>query len=75
MTRAQVVRAIVESNEVYMKYYNPAFVIMQYFGYLRGDPDAAYFVWIDVLNANPTDSRHMIDGFMNSNEYKHCFGP
>ena len=73
LTRAQVLRQIAESTEVYNKYYNAAFVIMQYFGYLRRDPDAAYLVWIDVLNANPSDFRNMINGFMNSNEYRQRF--
>ena len=34
-TRVEVLREIAESNEVYNKYYNQAFVVMQYFGYLR----------------------------------------
>ncbi len=74
-TRAQVLRQIAESNEVYQKYYNQAFVVMQYFGYLRRDPDILYLDWIDVLDANPSDSRHMIEGFVNSIEYRHRFGP
>ena len=72
---AQVPRQIVQSTEVYQKYYNQAFVVMQYFGYLRRDPDILYLDWIDVLNANPADSRHMIEGFINSIEYRHRFGP
>ena len=32
-SRAQVLRQISESTEVYSKYYNQAFVVMQYFGY------------------------------------------
>ena len=75
LTRPQVLRQIVESPEVYDKYYNEAFVVMQYFGYLRRNPDALYFDWIKVLDANPADSRHMIDGFVNSTEYRHRFGP
>ena len=74
-TRARVLRQIAESNEVYQKYYNQAFVVMQYFGYLRRDPDILYLDWIDVLDANPSDSRHMIEGFVNSIEYRHRFGP
>jgi hypothetical protein len=73
LTRAVVLRQIAESAEVYARYYNEAFVVMQYFGYLRRDPDGLYLVWIDVLNANPADSRHMIDGFMNSTEYRGRF--
>lgn len=73
MSRAQVFRAIMESSEVYTKYYNQSFVVMQYFGYLRRDPDALYVNWIAVLDANPSDSRHMINGFMNSVEYRNRF--
>jgi len=73
LTRAVVLRQISESPEVYNKYYNEAFVVMQYFGYLRRDPDGSYFDWLTVINANPADSRHMIDGFMNSTEYRGRF--
>jgi Metallo-peptidase family M12/Calx-beta domain/Putative binding domain, N-terminal len=74
-TRAQVLREIAESGEVYNKYYNQAFVVMQYFGYLRRQPDAFYLDWIAILNANPNDSRGMVSGFMNSSEYRQRFGP
>ena len=73
-TRAQVLREIVESNQVYNKYYNQAFVVMQYFGYLRRDPDALYLDWIAHLDSTG-DYRNMINGFMNSLEYRFRFGP
>jgi hypothetical protein len=73
LTRAQVLRQTVESAEVYQKYYNRAFVVMEYFGYLRCDPDALYTNWIQVLDANPADSRHMVEGFVNSAEYRNRF--
>jgi hypothetical protein len=38
-TRAQVLRAIVESPQVDDKFYKQAFVTMEYFGYLRRDPE------------------------------------
>ena len=74
-TRAEVLREIVESSAVYNKYFNQAFVVMQYFGYLRRDPDALYLDWIAVLDANPNDFRGMVNGFMNSSEYRFRFGP
>jgi hypothetical protein len=74
-TRAQVLREIAESGEVYTKYFNQAFVVMQYFGFLRRNPDAFYLDWIAVLNANPSDFRGMISGFINSSEYRSRFGP
>jgi hypothetical protein len=46
---------------------------MQYFGYLRRDPDAFYLDWIKAMNQNG-DYRNMIDGFMNSIEYRQRFG-
>jgi hypothetical protein len=74
MTRGQVLRALVESTEVYQKYYNEAFVIMQYFGYLRRSADISYLDWIQTMNSNGGNYRQMIDGFLNSAEYRQRFG-
>ncbi len=74
-TRGQVLRGLVESSEVYNKYYNEAFVIMQYFGYLRRTADASYVNWIQTMNQTGGDYRIMINGFMNSAEYPQRFGP
>ncbi|HKC66490.1 MAG TPA: DUF4214 domain-containing protein, partial [Pyrinomonadaceae bacterium] len=74
-TRAQVLRALSESQEVYDKFYNESFVVMQYFGYLRRDPDILYLEWIKTMNTNGGDYRDMINGFMNSSEYFLRFGP
>ena len=73
-TRAQVLREIAESTEVFNKYFNQAFVVMQYFGYLRRDPDASYLNWIQELDTTG-NSRNMINGFVNSLEYRFRFGP
>jgi hypothetical protein len=74
-TRGEVLRALVESQQVYDKYYNEAFVIMQYFGYLRRTADISYLDWINTMNQTNGDYRIMINGFMNSNEYRKRFGP
>src|SRR5262249_38676209 len=68
-TRAQVLRQIAESAEVYSGSYNQAFVVMEYFGYLHRDPDVAYLTWLDELNRTG-DPRRMIAGFVNSSEYR-----
>jgi len=73
MTRATVLRQIAESTEVYNRYYNESVVVMQYFGYLRRDPDALYLNWLAVIDANPADSRGMVNGFFNSTEYRSRF--
>ncbi|HEV8429110.1 MAG TPA: hypothetical protein VGQ41_14510 [Pyrinomonadaceae bacterium] len=38
-TRAQVLQIVAESAEVNAKFYKPAFVTMEYFGYLRREPE------------------------------------
>jgi hypothetical protein len=72
-TRAVVLRAVTEDGQVYQKYYNEAFVIMQYFGYLRRSADASYRQWIETMNSNGGDYRTMINGFLNSAEYRNRF--
>ena len=74
LTRGQVLRQIVESTAVAQKFFNEAFVVMDYFGFLRRDPDSLYLNWIQVLNQTG-DSRQMINGFINSDEYRARFGP
>ena len=74
-TRSQVLREVVESNEVKARMYNDAFVLMEYFGYLRRDAEAAGFqAWLTYLNAHPGDYRTMVNGFVNSIEYRKRFG-
>jgi hypothetical protein len=76
MSRGEVLRNIVESQAVANHFFNPAFVTMQYFGYLRRDPDTIGFQnWVNTLNADPSNFRHMIFGFLFSTEYRQRFGP
>jgi hypothetical protein len=76
LTRAQVLRAIADSDQVFSMEFNGAFVAMQYYGYLRRAPESAGFdAWVNYLNAHPADFRTMVNGFMNSMEYDHRFGP
>jgi hypothetical protein len=72
-SRAVVLRSVTEDSQVYQKYYNEAFVIMQYFGYLRRSADISYLQWIQTMNSNGGDYRTMIDGFLNSAEYRNRF--
>jgi len=56
--------------------YNPSFVLMQYFGYLRRNVDpAGYAFWLDVVNnREPNDYRGMVCAFITSIEYQLRFG-
>jgi hypothetical protein len=75
LTRPQVVRAIADSDQVRAAEANSSFVAMQYFGYLRRDPEeGGYNDWLRTINANPADIRSMVNGFMNSTEYRLRFG-
>jgi WD40 repeat protein len=81
-TAAQTLRAFIEQKVVWDSYFYRAFVAMQYFGYLRRDPEAAgYDDWVDVLTngrasagIQPGDYRHLIFGFIYSTEYRGRFG-
>ncbi|HYP01752.1 MAG TPA: Calx-beta domain-containing protein [Pyrinomonadaceae bacterium] len=75
LTRPQVLRAIVESDEVAAAEFNRAFVAMQYYGYLRRTPETGgYNDWLRVINQDPQNVRVMVNGFMNSPEYRLRFG-
>jgi hypothetical protein len=79
-TAAQTLRAFIESAEVQNAFFYRGFVTMQYFGYLRRDPEQSGFeAWVNVLtNGNgavqPGDYRTLIFGFLHSNEYRNRFG-
>ena len=75
LTRAQVLRAVADSDQVGAQEFNRAFVAMQYYGYLRRTPETdGYNAWLNYLNAHPADFRTMVNGFMNSQEYRLRFG-
>ena len=75
LTRAQVLRAVADSDEVLAAEFNRAFVAMQYYGYLRRTPEeAGYNAWLNYLHAHPQDFRTMVHGFVNSIEYRARFG-
>jgi len=78
-TRAQVLLDVIEIQEFKNREYKPAFVLMQYFGYLRRDPDqGGYDFWLNILNDRlPNDSsgyRAMVCAFLTSTEYQARFG-
>jgi len=79
--RAAALRSVAQSQSVFNRQYNSAFVLMQYFGYLRRNPDDApdgnfdgYQFWLDKLNqfGNFVDAE-MVKAFLASSEYQHRF--
>jgi hypothetical protein len=74
-TPEDTLRAFIESPEVDAHFFTRGFVAMQYFGYLRRDPEPQGFDdWVTHLTAHPDDSRSMIFGFVHSTEYRNRFG-
>jgi YVTN family beta-propeller protein len=76
-TRAQVLLDLIEIQQFKDGEYNPAFVLMQYYGYLRRGPDqGGYDFWLNILNnSQPRDYRGMVCSFITSAEYQLRFGP
>jgi hypothetical protein len=74
--RTAALRKVAESNSVTQAELNPSFVLMEYFGYLRRDPDAnGYNFWLGKLeqfNGNYIQS-DMVKSFIVSGEYRGRF--
>ncbi len=74
-TRAQVLRNVIDVPAFSMREYNPAFVLAQYFDYLRRDPDmGGYNFWLDILTRFPQRYQGMVCAFITSREYQERFG-
>ena len=77
-TRATVLRKVAENEELRSNEVNRAFVTMEYFGYLRRDPDTSGFnFWLNKLNAFNGNfvNAEMVKAFLLSSEYRQRFGP
>ncbi len=78
LTRATVLRMVAESAFLRTREFNNAFVTMQYFGYLRRDPDTSGFnFWLGKLNGFGGNfiQAEMVKAFISSSEYRQRFGP
>ncbi|HKY26339.1 MAG TPA: DUF4214 domain-containing protein, partial [Pyrinomonadaceae bacterium] len=76
-TRATVLRKIVENPAFKEAEFNRAFVLMEYFGYLRRDPEFAGFnFWLNKLNSFNGNfiNAEMVKAFISSTEYRSRFG-
>ncbi|HEX7314555.1 MAG TPA: Calx-beta domain-containing protein [Pyrinomonadaceae bacterium] len=77
VTRAGAVRRVAENAEFARREFNAAFVLMQYFGYLRRDPDEPGFnFWLSKLEQFGGNyvNAEMVKAFISSAEYKQRFG-
>jgi len=76
LSRAQVLLRIVDDERFVKARFNEAFVRMQYFGYLRRDPDdAGLHFWLNKLNEFEGNfvRAEMVKAFLVSGEYRDRF--
>jgi glucose/arabinose dehydrogenase len=83
-TRSRVLLDVADNAAFKQQEFNPAFVLMEYFGYLRRNPDDApdadmsgYNFWLAKLNQFNGDfvKAEMVKAFITSTEYRKRFGP
>ena len=80
--RAAALRQVAEHSLLRQREFNRAFVLMQYFGYLRRNPDVpqdtdfrGWKFWLDKLNQFNGDfvNAEMVNSFLLSTEYRDRF--
>ncbi len=72
-TRAAVLRQIAEDSRFVSAKFNETFVMMEYFGYLRRDPDdSGFHFWLNKLNEfdGNFERAEMVKAFIVSGEYR-----
>lgn len=81
-TRGTVLRKVAENGDFSRRETSPAFVLMQYFGYLHRNPDegpdhdlSGFNFWLNKLNEHHGDfhEAEMVKAFLRSGEYRHRF--
>lgn len=82
--RAQAVRLIADDQDLYDAEFNRASVLVEYFGYLRRNPNdpqdtdyTGYDFWLTKLNQFNGNfiNAEMVKAFLSSIEYRQRFGP
>ncbi|PYS68526.1 MAG: hypothetical protein DMF69_19940 [Acidobacteria bacterium] len=82
--RGRALRRVAENSRLAQQEFDSAFVLMQYFGYLRRDPNSGpdtdfsgYNFWLTKLRAfnGNFQNAEMVKAFLVSGEYRHRFGP
>jgi hypothetical protein len=83
-SRAQALRQVAEHPNLTSSEFNRAFVLMQFFGYLRRNPNdpqdtdyTGYDFWLTKLNQFQGNyiNAEMVKAFISSSEYRQRFGP
>jgi hypothetical protein len=86
MARTRALRRVADNSTLKQQELNKAFVLMEYFGYLRRNPFDppeptlnydGYNFWLNKLNEFNGNfvNAEMVKAFIISGEYRHRFGP
>ena len=82
--RGRALRRVAENSLLNQQEFNRAFVLMQFFGYLRRNPNdpqdtdyTGYDFWLAKLNQFNGNfvNAEMVKAFITSTEYRSRFGP
>jgi hypothetical protein len=76
LTRADVLLRVADDEALKRREFNRAFVLMEYYGYLRRDPDPdGYNFWLGKLEQFGGDylAAEMVKAFLSSDEYRRRF--
>ena len=71
-------RSVADSSSLRTAEFSSSFVLLEYFGYLRRNPDpSGYNFWLNKLNAFNGNfvNAEMVKAFISSSEYRRRFGP
>jgi hypothetical protein len=74
-SRSRVLQSLADNGALKQKEYNAAFVLTEYFGYLRRNPEPeGYDFWLNVVtNGDVGNYRGMVCSFITSTEYQQRF--
>jgi hypothetical protein len=84
IARVRALRDVAENSILNQQEFNHAFVLMQFFGYLRRNPNdlpdtdyTGYDFWLTKLNQFNGNlvNAEMVKAFITSSEYRNRFGP
>ena len=74
-SRALVLRQASDKTEFSNAVYNPSFVLMEYFGYLKRSRSGGYDFWLNKLNSLAGNYRGMVCSFMTSADISDALAP
>ena len=74
--RGLMIKNLGDNAALMQAVFNRTFILMEYFGYLRRDPDqGGYNYWLSQIDASPQNVNAIVGAFITSPEYQQRFSP